>query len=87
MTDDEMLSIMEQFENMGFLYDTGKRRNGKVVFEFRWEPSPEQMDELYHYMQCEPAAYEFLALLGIHSGQNPDEVSATISRLRKLSTT
>ena len=52
MTDDEMLSIMEQFENMGFLYDTGKRRNGKVVFVFRWEPSPEQMDELYHYMQC-----------------------------------
>jgi hypothetical protein len=26
MTDEEMLSIMEQFENMGFLHDTGKRR-------------------------------------------------------------
>ena len=87
MTDDEMLSITEQFENMGFLCDTGKRRNGKIVFRFRWEPSPEQMDELYHYMQCEPAAYEFLALSAIHSGQNPDEVSATISRLKKLSTT
>ena len=40
---------------MGFLYDTGKRRNGKVVFRFR-EPLPEKTDELYHYMQSEPAA-------------------------------
>ena len=87
MADDEMLSIMEQFENMGFFYDTGKRRNGQIVFEFRWEPSPEQMDELYHYMQCEPAAYEFLALLGRASGLDPGEISATISRLRKLSAT
>ena len=87
MTDDEMLSIMEQFENMGFLYDTGKRRNGKVVFEFRWEPSPEQMDELYHYMQCEPAAYEFLGALAYGSGMNPGEIRGTISRLKKLSAT
>ena len=45
MTYDEMLSIMEQFENMGLLYDTGNRQNGKIVFVFRWEPSPEMMDE------------------------------------------
>jgi hypothetical protein len=37
---------MEQFEDMGLLYDTGERRNGEVVFELRWEPSPEKMDEL-----------------------------------------
>ena len=79
MTDDEMLSIMEQFENMGFLCDTGERRDGKIVFEFRWEPSPETLDELYHYMQREPAAYEVLALLGRASGLNPGEISATIS--------
>ena len=79
--------IMEQFENMGLLYDTGERRNGEVVFEFPWEPSPEKMNELYHYMQSEPAAYEVLALLGRASGLNPGEISATISRLKKLSTT
>jgi hypothetical protein len=28
----EMLSITEQFENMGLLSDAGKRRNVKVVF-------------------------------------------------------
>ena len=86
MTYDEMLSITEQFENMGLLYDTGKRRNGKVVFTFG-EPSSIKMDELYHYMQCEPAAYECLAAVLRASGLNPDEISATISRLRKLSTT
>jgi hypothetical protein len=87
MTDEEMLSIMEQFENMGFFHDTGKRRNGQIVFEFRWEPSPEQMDELYHYMQCEPAAYEFLGALAYGSGMNPGEIRATISRLKKLAAT
>ena len=85
MTDDEMLSIMEQFENMGLLYDTGERRNGEIVFEFPWEPSPEKMNELYHYMQSEPASYDYLAAVALGSGMNPDEISATIGRLRKLS--
>jgi hypothetical protein len=85
MNNNEMGSIMEQFENMGFLYDTGKRRDGQVVFGFRWEPSPEKMDELYHYMQSEPAAYDFLAAVGMASGLDPGEVNATISRLRELS--
>jgi hypothetical protein len=31
---------------------------GSTLGELRWEPSPEMMDELYHYMQSEPAAYE-----------------------------
>jgi hypothetical protein len=87
MNYNEMLSIMEQFENMGFLCDTGKRRNGKIVFVFRWEPSPETMDELYHYMQSEPAAYEFLAAVAYRSGMNPGKIRATISRLKKLSAT
>jgi hypothetical protein len=42
----EMLSITEQLENMGFFYDTGKRRNGKVIFRFQ-VPSLEKMEELY----------------------------------------
>jgi hypothetical protein len=86
MNGDEIPSIMEQFKNIGLLYDTGKRRNGQVVFSVR-EPSPKMLDELYHYMQSEPAAYEVLALLGRASGLNPGEISATISRLKKLSTT
>ena len=87
MNYNEMLSIMEQFENMGFLCDTGKRRNGKIVFVLRWDPSPETMDELYHYMQCEPAAYEFLGKLAYRSGMNPGKIRATISRLKKLAAT
>ena len=86
MNYDQMLSIMEQFENMGLLYDTGKRRNGKVVFR-PGVPSPEQLEGLYHYFQSEPAAYECLAAVLRASGLNPDEISATISRLRRLSTT
>ena len=73
MNYNQMLSIMEQFENMGLLYDTGKRRSDKVVFGFR-EPSPEKMDELYRFMQCEPAAYECLAAVARASGLNPDEI-------------
>jgi hypothetical protein len=87
MTYDEMLSITEQFQNMGLLHDTGKRRDGKIVFVFRWEPSPEMMDELYHYMQSEPASYDYLAAVALGSGMNPGEISATISRLKKLSAT
>jgi hypothetical protein len=45
---------------------------------FRREPSPEQMEELYRYMQCEPAAYEFLGALAYGSGMNPREIRATI---------
>ena len=80
----EMLSITEQLENMGFFYDTGKRCNGKVIFRFR-VPSPEQLEELYHYFRSEPAAYEVLALAARAAGLDPDETSATISRLRSLS--
>ena len=83
MTNNEMVSITEQFENMGLFYDTGKRRNGKV-FRFR-VPSPEKMEELCRYVQCEPAAYEVLALAAMAGGGNPGEVSAAISKLRKLS--
>jgi hypothetical protein len=84
MNYNEMLSIVEQFENMGLLCDTGKRRNGKVLFRFGM-PSPEKMDELFLYMQSEPAAYECLAAVGMACGMAPGEVSARISRLRKLS--
>jgi hypothetical protein len=80
-------SIMEQFENMGLLYDTGERRNGEIVFEFPWEPSPEKMNELYHYMQSEPAAYEFLAEVLSANGLSPCEISAAMSRLKKPSAT
>ena len=44
MNHNEMLSIVEQFENIGLLCDTGKRRDGKVLFRFGM-PSPEKMDE------------------------------------------
>jgi hypothetical protein len=87
MNRNDIGSIMEQFENMGLLYDTGERRNGEVVFELQWEPSPEMMDELYRYMQSEPAAYEFLVEMWRANGLDPGEISAAISRLRKLSTT
>ena len=84
MNHNEMLSIVEQFENIGLLCDTGKRRDGKVLFRFGM-PSPEKMDELYLYMQSEPAAYECLAAVGMASGLDPGEVRARISILRKLS--
>ena len=77
MNYNEMLSIVEQFENIGLLCDTGKRRDGKVLFRFGM-PSPEKMDS-------EPAAYECLAAVGMASGLDPGEVRARISRLRKLS--
>jgi hypothetical protein len=64
--------------------DTGKRRNGKVSFRFGVR-SPEQMDELYIYMQSEPAAYECLAAVAMAGGMNPTEISARISRLQELS--
>jgi hypothetical protein len=83
MNYNEMLSITRQFETMGLFYDTGKRDNGKV-FRFR-VPSPEQLEELYHYFRSEPAAYEVLALAARAAGLDPDETSATISRLRSLS--
>ena len=83
MTYNEMVSITEQFENMGLFYDTGKRCNGKV-FRFR-VPSPEQLEELYHYFRSEPAAYEVLAPAAMAGGGNPGEVSVAISKLRKLS--
>ena len=86
MNGDEIPSIMEQFEKIGLLYDTGKRRNGQVVFSVR-EPSPKMLDELCHYMQSEPAAYEFLAAVAYRSGMNPGKIRATISRLKKLSAT
>ena len=82
MNYNQMLSITEQFENIGLLYDTGERRNGKVVFTFG-EPSSIKMDELYHYMQCEPAAYEFLVKVWRANGLDPGEISA----LKKLSAT
>jgi hypothetical protein len=84
MTYNEMVSITEQFENMGLFYDTGKRCNGKVKFRCR-VPSPEKMEELCRYVQCEPAAFEVLALAAMAGGGNPGEVSAAISKLRKLS--
>jgi hypothetical protein len=60
-------------------------RNTRVIsFKFGM-PSPEKMDELFLYMQSEPAAYECLAAAGMASGLDPGEVSARISRLRKLS--
>jgi hypothetical protein len=43
------------------------------------------MEELYRYVQCEPAAYDCLAAAWMPSGLNPGEVSAAISKLRKLS--
>jgi len=85
MNRNEIKSIMEQFENMGFLCDTGERRNGQIVFEFRCEPSPETMDELCRYVQSEPAVYDFLAAVAMAGGMKPAEISARISRLKKLS--
>jgi hypothetical protein len=68
MNRNEIKSIMEQFENMGFLCDTGERPNGQIVFEFRWEPSPETMDELCRYVQSKPAVYDFLAAVAMAGG-------------------
>jgi hypothetical protein len=51
----EMLGIIEQFENIGLLCDTGERPNGKVMFRFG-VPSPEQLEEFYYYCKLEPAA-------------------------------
>jgi hypothetical protein len=50
----------------------------------RREPSPKKMDELYHYMQSEPAAYEFLAAAASASSLNTGEISAAISRLEVI---
>jgi hypothetical protein len=84
LTDDEMLSIMEQFENMGFLYDTGKRRKGKVVFVGAFARTDGRTVPLY---AMRAAAYKFLGALAYGSGMNPGEIRATISRLKKLSAT
>ena len=80
MNHNDIGSIMEQLENMGLLYDTGERRNGEVVFELRWEPWSKKMDELYHYMQSEPAAYEFLVEVWRAHGLDPGEISVGISK-------
>ena len=84
MNHNDIGSIMEQLENMGLLYDTGERRNGEVVFELRWEPWSKKMDELYRYMQSEPAAYEFLVEVWRANGLDPGEISAAISKFKRL---
>ena len=84
MNHNDIGSIMEQLENMGLLYDTGERRKGEVVFELRWEPSSEKMDGLCHYMQSEPAAYEFLVEVWRANGLDPGEISAAISKFKRL---
>ena len=59
-------------------------KDGEVVFELRWEPSPEKMAELHHYVQSEPAAYEFLAKVLSTNGVNPGEISAVKMRRDRM---
>ena len=59
-------------------------RNTRVIsFKFGM-PSPEKMDELFLYMQSEPAAYEFLVEVWRANGLDPGEISAAISKFKRL---
>ena len=43
-----------------------------------------KMDELYRYMQSERAAYEFLVEVWRAHGLDPGEISAGISKFKRL---